>query len=1212
MTAQEFDILNSPLAGTNLIEASAGTGKTYTITGLFLRLVIERALKVNEILVVTFTEAATAELRDRIRKFLRKAVRAFAEQGSDEQFFDQLVQKYGSNRSCMLALRNAIRDFDQAAIFTIHGFCNRMLNENAFESRVLFDTELISQTDHLNQEIVNDFWRKFVYLESPLFVNFALANDSNPSSLLQLVNRRIMSPDFRIIPDDETDNQTLDRSSITQLEFNFQQAWQAVRNSWDSARSEIENLLQNHPNLNRQQYPLNKIPVWLTMMDQTLTSEEDNLTLFPQLKKFTASSIAAGTKKNCQAPQHPFFDLCETLFRSKDQLETIYKKRLISLKIKLFSFWQTELARRKTEKNLQSFDDLLLKLYEALKSPSGNDLAAVIRNKFKAALIDEFQDTDPIQYAIFKAIFHHPDSILFLIGDPKQAIYGFRGADIFAYMDAARQVTNRYTLSCNWRSEPGLITAVNTIFGNCQLPFVFEEISFYPARAADRPDRQWLTIKAHQEPPLQLWVMESNQFVEGDEPIPKTDARQIIYRAVAAEICRLLTLSDQQGVWIGDQPLREMDIAVLVRRNSEAIALQRALASLNIPSVLFSTENLFDSHEALELQRLLESIAQPNDDFKLRVALATDLMGYSGEAIEAAMRDDDLWESWLVQFRNYHELWRRHGFFQMFRQLLIEQQVLPRLMSFPNGERRCTNVLHLAEVLNRVATERNLGMAMLLKWLAEQRDPTVPRLEQHQLRLETDENAVKLVTIHKSKGLEYPIVFCPFSWDGSRIRDSKDFLLFHDEANHRILTLDLGAESRDLNLRQAEKEQLAENLRLLYVALTRAKHRCYLIWGRLNEAESSAPAYLLHQAKGPNFDAIFDATCARFQSLTDEQLFQDLQAIAFRSDQTIQLVEMAEPQITKYQPQRFQLQHLAFQPFQGRIDSSWHISSYSSLVSRISYAAELPDYDPIEPLQLGATIGAVPTGSQAAVDIRSFPRGNKAGIFFHKIFELIDFQDQNLEIAAEIVSDNLQEFGFEPQWHPVILGLIEKVLKLPLDPKQPDFNLSKISLSQRLNELEFYFPVKKIENQKLKQIFEHFAGANISNTWPEQVGRLNFAPFQGFMKGFMDLVFQYDQRFYLVDWKSNFLGDQIEHYHQQRLLPVMEQEFYLLQYLIYTVALDQYLRQRWPGYQYERHFGGVFYIFLRGVEPALGPEYGLFRDRPNSELVRQLSDLLIG
>ncbi len=1212
MAVHEFDILNSPLSGTNLIEASAGTGKTYTIAGLFLRLVIEHRMKVDEILVVTFTEAATEELRDRIRKALRKAEIALSQQHSDEQFFAQLAQKYASNPSAVLSLREAIRDFDQAAIFTIHGFCNRMLDENAFESGALFDTELITETDHLNQEIVNDFWRKYIYPESPLFVNFALTNHFTPQKLLQFVSRRVMSPDFRIIPSVDANDEANEISCLHAIELEFQRNWQQACSAWEAARAEVEALLIDNPNLNRQQYPPAKIKVWIAMMDQMLAAEGSDIALFPQFKKFTSSMIAKALKKNGKAPHHPFFDLCERLLQSRDQLETSYKRRLIDLKLKLFSYWQTELGQRKRAKNIQSFDDLLWKLYEALRSASGSDLAAAVRNKFKAALIDEFQDTDPVQYAIFKAIFQHPNSILFLIGDPKQAIYGFRGADIFAYMDAAREVAHRYTLSCNWRSDPCLIAAINTVFGHCKLPFVFDEITFQPAKAADRLDRVQLTINQRKEPALQLWLIKASESLEPEKLIPKSEARPIIYRAVAAEICRLLTMSQQRSVMIGDQPIQEMDIAVLVRRNSEAMALQRALFSLNIRSVLFSTANLFDSHEALEMQRLLESIAQPNDEHRLRVALATDLMGHSAEAIDELTRDDLAWEAWLVQFRNYHELWRRRGFFQMFRQLLVEQHVLPRLMAFPDGERRCTNVLHLAELLHQVAMERNLGMTALLKWLAEQRDRNVPRLEQHQLRLETDENAVKLVTIHKSKGLEYPIVFCPFSWDGSTISNATDYLLFHDKANQRLLTLDLGTDSREENRRQAEKEQLAENLRLLYVALTRARHRCYLVWGRFNEAESSAPAYLFHQADGHDFETIFNATCSRFKSLTDDAIFQELQTVANRSEQTIQLVQLENQPVETYHPQGMELQQLCYQPFRGYIDSSWRISSYSSLVSRISYAAELPDYDPpAVTLPAEPIISPTPEPLSTPDHIRAFPRGNKAGIFFHKIFELIDFQDLSLANTRLIVGEKLLEFGFESEWQSAILDMIQKVLKLPLDPQQPDFTLSKISPQQRLNELEFYFPLKSISSQKLKNVFERFTGKKLSQTWPEQIGRLNFAPLRGFMKGFMDLVFQYDQRFYLIDWKSNFLGDEIEDYDPARLQTAMEQEFYPLQYMIYTVALNQYLKRRLTGYRYERHFGGVFYIFLRGVDPAMGPDYGIYRDRPDVELVNELENLLI-
>ena len=1211
---KKFDLLTSPLENTNLIEASAGTGKTYTIAGLFIRLIVEKRFAVDEILVVTFTEAATEELRGRIRSSLRKTVEAFSTKQTEDKFIAALIKKYSSIAGAAQLLKDAIRDFDQAAIFTIHGFCKRMLDENAFESGSLFDTELVTEQDSIKKEIVQDFWRKNIYHASSLFVNFLLKKRVSPDSLLSLIGIRIIQPDFNVIPQVEIPDTTQQvgresGDSVTKKEeWGFLQAFKQLSKAWQPAKRDVENILLNNENLSRNKYRRESIPTWISLMDDLAASNGSNPVLFDKFEKFTAMEITNATKKNCPIPNHPFFEICEKLKTEQEKLLEVFEQHLLGLKVALFNYVRAELIKRKKEKNIQSFDDLLLNVYHALQAAGGNDLADSIRKKFKAALIDEFQDTDPVQYEIFKNIFSHPHQILFLIGDPKQAIYGFRGADIFAYMEAARHSTSRYTLNQNWRSEPRLITAINNIFANAKSPFIYDEIPYELVAAAEKEDRNYLTINNKQESPLQLWYMDAAKFAEKGKLISKTSAREIIYKTVAAEISRLLRLSKQNNAVIGEQPIKEQHFAVLVRRNSEAMMMQKALAELNIPGVLYSTSNLFECYEAMEVQRVLAGIAEPNNEKLLKVALTTDMLGKTAEDIDSLMENEAEWETWLIKFRKYYDTWSRRGFIQMFRMFISDEGVLPRLMSFQNGERRNTNVLHLAEVLHQVSVDKKLGMTELLKWLSDQRDSRTPRLEEHQLRLESDENAVKLVTIHKSKGLEYPIVFCPFTWDGSKIKNTADYIAFHDENNNLKLTLDLGSEHKEENRILAEKELLAENLRLMYVGLTRAKHRCYLVWGRFNEAETSAPAYLFHQPQQSTAESLFQGTSSRFKAMNDKEALAELESVVNKSKGTIRLSQLEIEDGEKYLPEYGKSKDLTFRPFSGSIDSGWRISSYSSLVSRISHAAELADYDyelaleePVSIVSEEAKTEQVPPG------ILSFPKGAKAGIFFHKIFELIDFEQPDIEI----IDNNLTEYGFDPQWLEDITRMIDNVLSIPLDPEYENFTLSKINNQSRLNELEFYFPLKTISPAKLTNLINKYAEAELSDHFPQRIESLNFLPMSGYMKGFIDLVFQYDNRFYIVDWKSNFLGDRIKDYEQSKIKATMEKEFYILQYHIYTVALNQYLRLRMPDYDYEKHFGGVCYIFLRGVDPLLGYEYGIFRDRPTNEFVDELSEKLI-
>ncbi|MBW1796879.1 MAG: exodeoxyribonuclease V subunit beta [Deltaproteobacteria bacterium] len=1196
-----FDLLNSPLKGTNLIEASAGTGKTYAITGLFLRLILEKNLSVNEILVVTFTEAATHELKDRIRNKLRRAMEAFSGASSDDALLNDLVKKNLDNKTVLASLREALRDFDKAAIFTIHGFSRRVLHENAFESGCLFDTELVTEQENLKREIVDDFWRRHFYQASPLFVNYALHKKFSPNGLLSLLRGRLARPYLKIIPQVEIPD-------TSEREKEFRAFFDDVCNAWKSARANVENMLATDEGLSRVKYGKAKVPLWIEAMDRYLASWVNNPVLFNGFGKFTSGELKVSVKKSCIPPAHPFFELCERLKQSHEELERVFEERLLGLKAVLFYYAEDELAKRKEEKNVQSFDDLLLKLYRALKEKGGEYLARAMRKKFRAALIDEFQDTDPVQYAIFNQVFGARDSALFLIGDPKQAIYGFRGADIFAYMKAKKDVAFQHTLSENWRSDPGLIAAINAVFGGKKLPFVYDEIPFNPAVPAPKKDPEVLELNGKTESPFQLWFLEAKKVTNSGKPISKSLASQLIPGAVAAEISRLLALGRKGLALLGKKPLTEGDIAVLVRTNAQARLVQEALAALNIPGVLFSTGNLFDSHEALEMERVLLAVSHPKNERHIRAALTTDMMGLKGEDLDILMDDETGWEEWIAKFRMYHDLWNERGFIRMFRYLLLQEEVLPRLMSLKNGERRNTNLLHLTEVLQQTSVEKKLGMTESLKWLSEQRDESTPRLEEHQLRLESDENAVKLVTVHKSKGLEYPVVFCPFSWDGSKIKKSNKPFLFHNEAQERTPTLDLGSEERDENRAFAEKELLAENLRLLYVALTRAKNRCYLVWGRFSQGETSAPAYLLHQPESFETGNVVQAIAERYNGLTDEAVKEELRAAVSKAEGTITLSAMPAGQTGEtYTPLPGRKTALSCREFSGGIDRLWRISSFSSLTSGRPHMDETADRDAIT-FSNGRDQDEVeePVIGEMPLNIFSFPKGTKPGSFLHDILEHLDFTAKETTAMKKLVADKLNEYGFEHRWLDTICNMVTNVLSTPLDSAQKGPVLSSIRNEDRLNELEFYFPLKTVNPAKLKQIFQANPGSWLMKDFPETIGMLQFTPTKGFMRGFMDLVFLWRGRYYLVDWKSNFLGDSPKDYNQEAMASAMKKECYILQYTIYTLALDQYLRLRMPGYSYEKHFGGVYYIFLRGVNPGMGPEFGIYRDLPSRELIEGL------
>jgi exodeoxyribonuclease V beta subunit len=1172
--------------GTSLVEASAGTGKTFTIAGLFLRLILEKNLSVREILVVTYTVAATEELRHRIRYTLAKALQAFTTGASDDPFLRALLTRQADQRADLTArLDRALYGFDEAPIYTIHGFCQRVLRDRAFETGNLFDTELVTDQTPLLRQLVEDYWRKQFYRAGKIPVIFALKNGLSPEGLLPLVRTSLPHPFLKLLS-------PVDGQTPESLAAALEAAFVSLREVWREQKDAICSHFGSGAKWANKPYNDDEAMTdAFRQLDSCLGAPEFPPSALDALQLFRKSAIAAKVSKRAKgpAPAHPFFDLCEELSRAEEHY-------VIGVKLGALEYVRQELPRRKDELKVQFFDDLLTRLHGALAGTGGLGLATLLRRQYVAALIDEFQDTDPLQYDIFSRVFAGPENYLFLIGDPKQAIYGFRGADIFTYLKARQHSDQAYTLKENWRSEAGLVRSVNAVFSAAARPFVFPGIQFNAVEAKGEADKKPLKVDGQAQPPFQFWFWRRT-----GANINKGDADKLLPSVVASEIVELLN----GHTALGDRKLLPEDIAVLVPENRQAQLVQDALSRRNVPSVLYTSASLFDSREVVETQGVLAAIADPTRESQLMAALGTDLLGFTGSRIEAVAKQETEWQQILEHFRGYLDLWLQRGFIQMFRSFMQREQVRPRLLAFPNGERRLTNLLHLSEVLHRASIENRLGVSGLLKWISEQREPGNQVAEEHQLRLETDEKAVKLVTVHKSKGLEYSVVFCPFSWKGANIEHGGEEQVFFHEHGDGNLVRDLGSPDYDTHKQQARVERLAENVRLLYVALTRAKHRCYFVWGAFRDAATSAPAWLLHPPPSPEPDPVA-AQEQHFPQLDDNQLLDDLGKLADQSEgsdgqPTIAVRDLPQAADTAFAVSSSAGPALDYRRFTGAIARDWRVSSFTSLTA--NQDEELPDHDALGP---GAR------GEPPASGIFAFPGGAKPGTCLHKILEKLEFTQWNQPPANALVREQLHAHGLpEAEFTNVLIETLGKVMTATLDPGIPTLSLAKITAAQRLHELEFYFPLQRISPEMFRALLREHPIPGADDAGSGEPGGFSFAPVQGMLKGFIDLVFEFEGRYYLVDWKSNLLGTQVEDYGPAALAREIRRRHYYFQYQLYTAALDRYLRLRLPGYRYEQHFGGVYYLFLRGIDPAR-PGYGIYRDRLEESFVRRLNRLLTG
>jgi exodeoxyribonuclease V beta subunit len=1217
-----FDLHEAPLSGWSLVEASAGTGKTYALAGLYVRLLVERGLSTREILVVTFTKAATEELKGRIRTRIRDALMAFSsdrarDRTKDDEFLARLIARVTDHEQARRYLVDALRSFDEAAIFTIHGFCLRTLHNHAFESGSLFDTELIEDENELFRELLNDFWRMKFY-GSPKEFYSSIRDRVTLDKLGRIVSAYRRNPALAVRVGEAVGGVHGEEL----LEKACEEDFVSTARSWRSSRDDVIKILRESAALSRATYNPVKIAGVTEKIDAyfcsgyplPLPKELDYLCFDPPV---TDTAI----RKKQAAPDHPYFRQCEALRKRLKGLASCHDEKVVELRKELIDFIGREAVKRKREQNVRSFSDLLSDVHGALAGKGGERLAASLRARYRAGLIDEFQDTDPLQYAIFRQIFDYPEATLYLIGDPKQSIFGFRGADVFSYIKASQDVSQHFTLEENWRSSQPLITAINSIFERPGDPFVLEALRFSPVRAGDKKTDTKLTFGGKPEPgPFKLWFLGR----EGDDrEIGIEAARVRLYGKVSAEVVRLLDLGKAGAALLDGRPVHAGDIAILVRTNREAQEMQTALRELNVPSVVYSNASVFSSNEAQELERVLLAISDPADDGLARVALSTSMMGMTGDELAAMLEDEVAWERLVTEFEKYRDTWQDKGFIVMARMLIEGGKVKQRLRTHADGDRRLTNLLHCLELLHRASTAEKLGIEGLLKWLSEKRrDNEDAEVEEHQIRLETDEKAVKIVTIHKAKGLEYPICFCPFLWGKSTV--SEDLVTFHDTQQKCEPTLDISLCADDEARRCAEMEALAENIRLTYVALTRAKYRCYMAWGRINKSETSALAYVLHGGSTGMLHGL-NELANRVTSLTDEQMKAGLRELSERAGGTIEVLDAPEARIRPYTPPAEETARLSPNHFRGRIERDWRISSFSALTSGKEDRAkeelvELPDRDmemTEKPFGLEIAERTAVAESLTVQTIRTirtiydFPRGTRAGSCLHDIFEHLDFSRWNGTDGRKELEEGLVRWGFGTEWTDVIAGMVQNVLTATLSGADAPFTLSSLEQKDKLHELEFYVPMELVTAKGLSSLFNSKGAAGSTSSFAKLIRRLNFSPVRGMLKGFIDMVFIHSGRYYLVDWKSNHLGGRVEDYAFDRLMPVMEREFYTLQYHIYCVALHRFLDVRLKGYDYDAHFGGIFYLFLRGIDGE-NPGYGIYADRPERRLVESFARYVTG
>jgi exodeoxyribonuclease V beta subunit len=1178
MDCRDFDPVMTELSkGISLIEASAGTGKTYTIAMLVLRLVVEQDVPIDKVLVVTFTKAATEELKDRIRSRLADAKRALAGHADKtDETIDQWLEHLDLPLDIIKRrLDLALLDIDQAGIFTIHGFCQRVLREHALASGQLFDAELTDDLASIKQACADDFWRRHVQNRTAWEIAALTKDIQSPDALLGSINN--VSDDALIYPDEQSLDTALDElkqlvdNAKTKLadyaqkvdaQFTGKSFKASYQETFTGHCSELGEWLQG----NTFHFPRAEA---LSLLTYNGLLDGLNGTQFRSNKTQSSDERKAEFLASLQLDTKPF-----------DDLAAAAQQITVALRRSLLEILRVELDKQLEQINLWSFDNLITHLAKALQGERSLQLIGELRQRFNAALIDEFQDTDNNQWHIFSSIFAVANHYLVLVGDPKQAIYKFRGADIYSYLEAQTQAQHHYTLGNNWRSHPHLVVGVNRLFQR-EKAFLLPDIAFNPTQPARSEDDGTLHHNGKAIAPIMLWQLPESGSKTGFWQANRSDAAQTIRIAVVNEIVELLN-SDytlQFRPDIKNRKLQPQDIAILVRANKHAREYQETLRLAGVPSVLNSTESVFASEEAGHLYILLQAVAHPGDIDLLGQALALSWFGYDGQSLYQTLNNESEIDNILARFLGYYQTWQGSGVMTMMQALLKHEKLASVISKSMLAERRLTNLQHTLELLQQAVIDECLGIHKTLDWLRTaltKAQENTGSTESQQLRLESDADAVKIITMHRAKGLEYPVVFCPYLWQGGHHTNNKNPLVVchlpetDGEKTNRLM-VDLGSDRLDTHQAQAQYEEHAEDLRLAYVALTRAKYRCYVAWVNVRseeKANDSALAWLLKFAEQD-----FSGQQAVLQSLQQ----QDEQAFAYR------LLEIPNTIIGSYQQSKTQSTLLA-KKRRRLLYTDWQMSSYTALSAlSLSETPELPEDKAREgQTQINNIIDALPSGTHT-------------GNVVHELLENIPFIDLANKLDISALRDKAcQRYGLRLEQPEIIDNILHKTVTTPLSVTDTQFCLMNVLANQCLKEMPFYLSLPSFNTQKINDI--------LGNKPTFQ--RLTHRQMSGFLTGFIDLICEYDGRYYVMDYKTNSLPN----YRTDTLTHAMREHNYGLQYWLYCVVLHGYLQNRLVNYSFANHFGGVRYLFVRGMKPGVAMS-GVFEDSPDLLTIESLAAL---
>lgn len=1147
----QFDVTNVPLLDKNLVEASAGTGKTYSIAILVLRMIVEKNISIDKQLIVTFTNFAVAELQERIRLFIKQAydiaLRTEEEDArllmNDDEIIRSVCNNFPDKYELQERLRASLLLMDEASILTIHGFCQQMLSEFAFETKQNFRATLQNDVSEFIEQVSDQFWRRELStLPVGLFEPQELFRIKN--NLVTILRKALSHVFFKVNKDAKDE----DKYSVRVGDVITANEKLAAK------EKELKLLLQTDlenvtADINSNRYSAN-----------AFGPEIGNTEVFFQtVKALFVAGEEAGYYTKFRSVFWEMLREYAALHQERAAVQGLLEHHLYHLGLK---HYLPMLKENIHAANVLTFDSMILDMHRIIVTEQNEKLVRLIRQKYPVAFIDEFQDTDSVQFELFQKLFIEEsqgnnddeeaavaDTVLFLIGDPKQSIYAFRNADVESYLHAARQVKNRYTMNTNFRSSEKMIAAANYFFGS-------SGVGTFGYTDMDELKIEYQNVSAHHR---NKNIFRQNS-VETDTLLFSASSNVEEAKAALVDtLCSLLDPVNNYRIDDGKGDLRTIypkDIAILVRGKDAGVELKAALNKRNVPAVNIDEATILKSKEAKDLSLILQAFIKPsiqNIRSALYLSFLHQIYIQQERTLLPLLDLDEIGMTGL--FTSYHQLSVEQSVYQALLKLFSDFSVQQNLSENFATQRSLANLLQLTELLHQQQYRKDLSAEELWLWLKQAINNNAVQGDQYMQQIESDEDAVNILTIHKSKGLEFPIVLVYGMHSAPNIGRS-DLLELKDNKGRRILKFRSELDSDEQN--RSLKKAAQEDSRLLYVAITRAVYRCYIFYGKNGFSKSVLSGLLQPLSSTNGIDLNFERPESEGGILPPLSEKKTVQAIRIPLSKAVQS------------------------------RSEWNLLSYSALAIKHEY----------EPKR----------NSRALTEYDNFifnllPRGADAGTMLHEIFEKIDFEKDHTDATKwkyfeqrSFTQFNRKEGKKEIDHSEDIVQLVRHVMQADIIVDENSFRLDQVSYDKRLNELSFNFPItqKDVQHRLWPLLAKYRTGIQ------ERYDSLS-----GMMTGFIDLLFEHNGRYYILDWKSNYLGFELEDYQGERLQAAMQHNQYILQYLIYTLAVHKFLKQRLgTAYNYEEHFGGVIYIFLRGARA--GTASGIFTDRPDFGFITAL------